>query len=132
MVVRFQVDFKVAFLCEIFVTKVALEGLYPQVFTEVNLETRLLRIRNWAKMALVRFDEPVVHQMGLEVSFCNEGIGAARMHAFIGSVVSLRTNQPKITYVRSHVGLQIARVAELFLTLNKWAQHRHFLARLTG
>jgi hypothetical protein len=33
--------------------------------------------------------------------------------------------------MRSHVGLQIARVAELFLTLDKWTQHRHFFARLT-
>lgn len=88
-VMRLEMDLQVALLCEDLLANVALKGLHPEMFSQMNLKAGFLRIGYWAQMASVWLDIAVIHEMGLEVTFSNERIVAPGMHALVGAVICL-------------------------------------------
>jgi len=88
-VMRLEVDLQVALFCEDLLANVALKGLHPEVFSQMNLKAGFLRIGYWAQMTSVRLDIAVIHEVGLEMTFSNERIVAPGMHALVGAVICL-------------------------------------------
>ena len=83
-------DFEVTLLSEVFVTVFTLKRLNPLMFPEMDHKPRLLGVRRCAKVAGVRLHVSVVHLVGLEVAFRDEGVLATWMLAFVGPIVGLK------------------------------------------
>ena len=56
---------KVTLLRKDLLANMALEGFHAEVFSQVNLESRFLRIGDWAEMASVWLYIAMIHEMSL-------------------------------------------------------------------
>lgn len=89
IVVWLKVYLEVTLLCEEFLADIAFEGLHTEMLSQVDLETRFLRIWDRTQVAPVGLNIAVIHQMGLQMTFGNERVVASGMHALIWTVISL-------------------------------------------